>query len=237
MSSTWFTTLDHYCERLDPGFWAEPLNAVTNAAFLIAALMAYRLWRRAGGQDGPSLWLILVTASVGIGSFLFHTFATRWSLLADVIPIAIFIYSYFILAMRRALGLGAVAAALAMGGFVLFNVGFEAAWKLVLPAVTLNGSVGYLPAALALFAVGGLCRLRAGDASRRALAARALIGAGSVFVLSLAFRSVDAGACAALPVGTHFMWHVLNALVLFILMRAAIALGPHASARTSATTD
>lgn len=32
-----------YCERAqDPSFWAEPLNAVSNAAFLIAAFVAAR---------------------------------------------------------------------------------------------------------------------------------------------------------------------------------------------------
>ena len=29
--------LDLYCERLGPGLLAEPLNAVTNGAFLVAA--------------------------------------------------------------------------------------------------------------------------------------------------------------------------------------------------------
>ena len=33
-------SIDNYCERLDPGFWAEPLNAVTNAAFVIGAMIA-----------------------------------------------------------------------------------------------------------------------------------------------------------------------------------------------------
>ena len=32
-----------YCERgQDPSFWAEPLNAVTNAAFILAAIAATR---------------------------------------------------------------------------------------------------------------------------------------------------------------------------------------------------
>lgn len=29
----WNGYLDLYCERLIPGFWGEPLNAVSNAAF------------------------------------------------------------------------------------------------------------------------------------------------------------------------------------------------------------
>src|SRR5918993_1114655 len=100
----WSTSVDLYCERTDPSFWSEPLNAVSNAAFLVAALAAAPIRRRAGSRDWGSLFLILVTAAVGIGSFLFHTLATRWSLLADVVPIAIFIYSYFFLSMRGFVG-------------------------------------------------------------------------------------------------------------------------------------
>src|SRR3978361_958141 len=61
--------------------------------------------------------LVLV---VGLGSFLFHTLAVRWAMLADVIPIAVFINAYFFLAMRRFLGLwgaGALAATIAFAGF------------------------------------------------------------------------------------------------------------------------
>ena len=39
----WTDPIDAYCERLGPGFWAEPLNAWTNLAFLLAALLAPRL--------------------------------------------------------------------------------------------------------------------------------------------------------------------------------------------------
>ncbi len=43
---SWLTPIDNYCERLGPGFRAEPLNAATNGAFLAAALYALVLWRR-----------------------------------------------------------------------------------------------------------------------------------------------------------------------------------------------
>ena len=32
----WSTPVDLYCERLGPSFWAEPVNAFSNAAFLIS---------------------------------------------------------------------------------------------------------------------------------------------------------------------------------------------------------
>ena len=44
----WTASIDGYCERLDPSFWAEPLNAWTNLAFLLAAaVMAFPLMVRA----------------------------------------------------------------------------------------------------------------------------------------------------------------------------------------------
>jgi hypothetical protein len=217
MPESWLTPIDSYCERLGPGFWAEPLNAVTNAAFIAAALYALVLWRRAGARDWPALWLIAVTFVVGTGSFLFHTFANRWSLLADVLPIAVFIYSYFLLAMRRYLSLGLVAAIAVTVLFAAFNMSFDRLWLGILPGMTLNGSVGYVPAALALFAVGIVCGV-----SGMRDAGRALLTAACVFALSLLFRSIDDTVCARMPAGTHFLWHVLNALVLGLLMKAAI---------------
>ncbi|QRM31252.1 ceramidase domain-containing protein [Microvirga sp. VF16] len=217
MPESWFTPIDSYCERLGTAFWAEPLNAVTNGAFIAAALYAFVLWRRAGGRDWPALWLIAITFIVGTGSFLFHTFANRWSLLADVLPIAVFIYSYFLLAMVRYLNLGLVVAIAATLLFAAFNMSFGRLWFGILPGMTLNGSVGYLPAALALFAVGTVCQV-----SGVREAGRALLLAACVFALSLFFRSIDSTVCATMPAGTHFLWHVLNALVLFILMKAAI---------------
>ena len=39
----WTAQLNDYCERLGPGLWAEPVNFLSNAAFLLAALvMAWR---------------------------------------------------------------------------------------------------------------------------------------------------------------------------------------------------
>ncbi|RME99419.1 MAG: hypothetical protein D6773_12945, partial [Alphaproteobacteria bacterium] len=102
-----------YCERgLDPGFWAEPLNATSNIAFLAASLMAYADYRaRAQPQADPPaarflLFLILWVMVIGAGSFVFHTLATVWARLADVIPIAIFVLAYLFFAARRFLRLG-----------------------------------------------------------------------------------------------------------------------------------
>jgi hypothetical protein len=39
----------------------------------------------------------------------------------------------------------------------------------------------------------------------------------------LAFRTVDTAICPQFALGSHFVWHVLNAVVLYMLLRTAIA--------------
>jgi hypothetical protein len=36
---------------------------------------------------------------------------------------------------------------------------------------------------------------------------------------------MDREACALFPLGSHFLWHLLNAAVLYLLLRSAIAAG------------
>jgi len=215
--------IDAYCERIDASLWSEPLNAVTNAAFIVAVFAALALWLRRGRGDGPALALILVAFAVGLGSFAFHTVATVAASLADVIPIAIFIYGYFFLAMRRYLRLGAVGGALA-------TLGFFAASVLISRGLggLIGSSAGYVPALLALVGLGGYL------ASRRHPAGEGLIAAGAVFAVSLIARTIDGPLCALVPIGTHFLWHVFNAIVLYVLIATAIRVGPPRFPQTGA---
>ncbi|MBZ8134203.1 ceramidase domain-containing protein [Afifella sp. IM 167] len=207
----WTQQIDLYCERTDPGFWAEPLNAASNAAFLLAALYTFVIWRRDGGRDGASLYLICNVAVIGVGSFLFHTLASRWSMLADVLPITALIYAYFGIAMRRFFGLDWPVVVMTLFLFGAASWGGE-----VILRPLLGGSAGYAPALVAMAGVGTLL------AFVSHAAARYLILATAVFALSLASRMADNPVCASLPIGTHYVWHVLNAVTLTILILAAI---------------
>ena len=51
--------------------------------------------------------------------------------------------------------------------------------------------------------------------------ARSVLATAGIFLVSLTFRTVDVASCARLPLGTHFLWHVLNAVVLYRLLIAA----------------
>ena len=214
--------IDGYCERTGPEFWAEPLNAVTNAAFLVAAVAALALAARRGRIDPAVLWLSGLLAAIGAGSFLFHTFATAWAAILDVAPIVLFILVYFAVAMRRFVGLGWRGAILATLAFVALSAaGGPLLGPLLRPLI--GGSVGYVPALLALAVVGGWLAARP-DARQRG-AGLHLLAAAALFAVSLSFRVLDEPLCAAWPPGTHFLWHILNASVLFTALSGLIRHG------------
>lgn len=221
LDASWFTPIDAYCERLDPSFWSEPVNALTNGAFVLAGIAAALLTR--DRRDGPAVLLIALTFLIGIGSFLFHTFANRWSALADVVPIGVFILVYFFTAMRRFLGLSVPWAAGATVGFQGFAVLVTWLWRTTVVTPLgfdpINGSAGYLPALVAIVGVGLAAMPRDPETARR------LFIASGVFMLSLACRAIDARICHAVPLGSHFLWHILNGTLLFLLMRAVILRG------------
>ncbi|MEL6060246.1 MULTISPECIES: ceramidase domain-containing protein [unclassified Methylobacterium] len=219
----WFEPVRAYCERADAGFWAEPVNALSNAAFLLAAAAAARRASQARPPDRVGFGLAGLIAVIGIGSFLFHTLAVRWAMLADVIPIAAFIYAYLALALRRFLRLSRVRVVVGTAGFAMFGFSLtpmlDDMTGLDLSHLT-NGSIDYLPALLALFGVTAMTLMRPEE--HRIGTGRRLTGIGALFVISLAARSADQAACASLPIGTHPVWHVLNAVALYGLVATAI---------------
>lgn len=238
----WSQKVFAYCERgLSPAFWAEPVNATTNAAFLIASIAALALLYREPNHKRTITrhLLIALVFIIGVGSFLFHTFATRWAAVADVAPIGIFMLAYLAFALRRfaranvfwslvglAVFIGAMMAAGRLqcwDGQVGFNLDIPEGAR----GRCLNGSVSYLPAWAAMLLIGAYLTAFASDAFTRRRTGPIVLSAGVVFTASVAFRSLDMALCqtvtiAGMPIGTHFMWHVLNAVTLFLLLFAAI---------------
>lgn len=193
--------LDAYCERLGPAYWAEPLNAVTNLAFLLAAAL---MWRRTAGLSLARA-MSGVLAAIGVGSWLFHTHANGVTALLDVAPILGFILLYVFATSRDFLGLAGWRPWAMTLGFVPYAV----------LTVPLFSQIG-VPGSSAAYAPVPLLILMYALALRRAAPATALgmaAGAG-LLILSLFFRTIDLPLCAAFPLGTHFLWHLLNALML-----------------------
>jgi len=210
----WTAPIDAYCERVAQGLLGEPLNALSNLAFFAAAAYGLAVARRE--RSDWAVWLLAgLVGIIGVGSMLFHTFANRWSMLADVAPITIFIYAYFAFALRRFLDLSWPVTALLLGALLATNLAVTA----LTPPGLLNGSIGYLPALLAAIAMALVLR------SRRHPAYFHLTAAAITFAFSLVFRTADRVACHAVPIVTHFLWHILNAVVLGLYLEAAARFG------------
>lgn len=209
----WTQAVDLYCERTDPSFWSEPLNALSNVAFLLAAGFVLRVARRtAEGPAWDAVAFAALIALVAAGSFLFHTLATVWAEWLDVLFILVFIYVFLARFLARVAGLRWRGVAV---GLVAYGLASKALTAPFAPG-SFSGSYSYLPPLLALTGLAWFARRRA-DAGAKRLALAAL-----AFAISLALRTVDLGWCDAWPPGTHFVWHCLNALVLYLAATALL---------------
>lgn len=207
--------LDRYCERAAEGLWAEPVNVVSNLGFVVAAVLGARAYRREPGLSRREwdLWLLLAAVfAVGVGSSLWHLFAMPWALRADTLPIMLFINVYLLSCLFCVIGTPIGAGILLFAGYHLLNQLIARS----VPAETLNASVYYLPSWLFLAGIAGYLTLR------RAPHWHLFVSATAIFTLSLIFRTLDQRLCAMVPMGTHFVWHLLNAVMLYVLLLGLI---------------
>jgi hypothetical protein len=229
-----------YCERgTNPALLAEPINALSNFAFLLAGLVGLQLalWRPPEERNADQFLLPVLVLFIGLGSLSFHLYADQGTSLADVVPIAVFMLVYLGFALNRFLGVPPGFTVLLVIGFASIvglttqvqcsqgAIGFLGESAGARPC--LNGSVFYLPALFALIVVGLLLKERGHKA------APWLLFAAAIFAVSITLRSLDLALCDKVliegrKIGTHFAWHVLNALALFLLLRASLVRAPDA---------
>ncbi len=219
----WHAHVDIYCERIDPSFWAEPLNAISNAAFILAAAWgAYSAYKE--GITNPAVWfLIFLAFCIGTGSFLFHTYATVWAGFADTLPIWTFVATYTLVCIWL---IGGVAPSKIAIGVVILVALITVLWlandsppdpNAAPPAPSrFNGSEQYLPAIIAMIVFSTITLIRKHPIRYWFLAATL------TFFVSLVFRTFDMAICDAFPYGIHYFWHILNGLMIGLLLQALI---------------
>jgi hypothetical protein len=202
--------MDVYCERVGPGLLAEPLNAVSNVSFLLAAWAAWVLAKRTGTLSAGVRVLIVIAASVGIGSILWHTYPTALTLILDIVPILIFLIWYIWLYARNVIGMRSRFAVASAAAFVLGT------FFVILYSHVLHGALVYVPGLMVALVLGVF------HATERMVARFTLLAAAGVYMAALFFRTIDNEVCPVLPIGTHFLWHILIGLVTYLAMRCLI---------------
>jgi hypothetical protein len=201
-----------YCGRFNDGFWGEPQNALTNIAFIIAALFSLNVWRRQGQGDKFQLGMIALAGSIGIGSFVFHTMPNQATLMVDLVPIQIFgLVCIYYIATRHFSARPAVAVSAVFGFAFLRQI-----WIFFAPRGGLGGGITHVPT-LALLVTCGTLLWRKGDQ-----AGKYLLIACMPYVASLIVRTLDLPLCSYFPFGLHWLWHILTASAAGIVLYGLI---------------
>lgn len=203
------------CERHSLGWVAEPLNVISSFAFMAVAISIYRYYKSEEDLQRKWIWdvhaLTFITFIIGFNSVLFHAFPNPTTELLDTLAIVFFIIIYFWSVLFR---IGRCNLFQASICFIAF-VGFSHILVHQFPNA-LNDSIGYLSSMIALIMIAVHLHLKARPSSQHFMLA-AIIGVCSLFC-----RAIDKEICSMLPIGTHFLWHTLNATLLYILLKQLV---------------
>jgi len=198
--------MDFYCERTNGQIFNEPVNAISNIFFIIVSLSLIKILRKNQSNKIYYIQPILIFF-IGIGSFLFHLNPNIITLYSDVIPIFLFSLSFIFFFNRDIININYLNNALL---FLLFFFLF----LFITPKINyeiLNGSEFYFANYFFLTMYTIWLYLKKSDFFQ-------LLLLGFIFFnLSILLRSLDNHICEYFSIGTHFLWHFLNAYLLKIL--------------------
>lgn len=203
------------CERTGSTIFSEPLNVLSSFAFIFVAVKIYHFYRRHEDLERRWIWdihvLTILCFIIGVNSTIFHSYPTPITELLDTVPIVLFIVIYFISVLFRIGRCNLFQAAIALVAFTGFSYFLVHQFP-----QALNDSIGYLSSMVALIMIAVHLHLKARPSSQHFMLA-AIIGVCSLFC-----RAIDHAICPMLPTGSHFMWHILNATLLYILLKQII---------------
>jgi hypothetical protein len=197
-----------YAETNLDQFIVEPWNALSSLVIVAPALYWLFVIRKDLKNYGFLLFCVPFILLGGMGSMLFHAFrSSPWLLHLDVYPIValtFFISAYFWSKVFNSTGLALLL--IAGVGLLTYNL-FS-----FLPSHTAI-NLSYLIRGIALFLPIIFVLSRSGYTGLKQMIISVVL-----FVISLAFREIDARASIQfLPMGTHFLWHVFSGMGAFYL--------------------
>jgi hypothetical protein len=192
-----------YCERITDcragayGSIAQPVNAISNLAYLFLAIVVFRNRRRFGAW-----WLMIACAILCIGSTWFHAQPSQASHLGDLagmFAVFVFLASYAVFASHQ---LGKYWLATLIAIFI------SAVLIITLNPATSSANPVIIPTALVMFIHVGYGAIKKIQSWKNAILVVA------VFVVAYLARQLDAVSGICNPdslIQLHAIWHVLTA--------------------------
>jgi hypothetical protein len=197
-----------YCERVGHGPFDEPLNAISNLAFAIAAVLAAMRIRAFPGASSGAKQLPWTLGAVAVGSTLYHTFRSPVTFVVDLLPLIAFILGAIFLVLRRIM----TRSSEVIGVGTAF-IGLQIVVLFVVPNDYLNGSTPHV------LTFGFILLLMVPITRRYGSLVLQVVPIATLYALGIVFRTVDMALCPWLPTGTHFLWHIAGAAAGYSIVR------------------
>ena len=198
-----------YCEHEHKLFFiSEPVNTITNLSFIIAGIYLVRYYQKL--THGIEKFLVFLIFLIGAGSAIWHGTQTLVGELLDVFPIFFFIVSMLYALMQILTNLSEPVCRSYTLLFGIVHLTLVLFW----PDRSTMDLVGYAPVFIILIGSSLLAMLTISPISYYISMATGL------FIVSYFFRSIDLLVCPYTYVGTHFIWHILNSIVLVYCVKS-----------------
>jgi ceramidase len=204
-----------YCETLSAtyaSFPVEPANTVSNGVIVFFGLAALYLVHKRTPRAYDLYVVCAMLIACGVGSGVWHGLRDGAALVFEVQAGLLFLFGLAFCWSRRLWS--PVGTLIFVVAFVFtFMISrqylgmFQQRWVAAAPAVILFGSI-----------------LAAQTVMRSKKAALLGLGAMSLSLTALGFRTYDLEFCDSFPMGTHWLWHIFNSAGGFTAMLAIITL-------------
>jgi hypothetical protein len=201
-------SLPTYCERLTSGFLGEPINLLSSFLYIVAALTAWRNLTNSNNIKHKNFLqlMCLLVALIGIGSALYHSYPNRTTLLLDALPIYVLLVSLLAFLVNKI-----VDSPIFTVCIIFVYISTLLLGSLVWPELA-NGSVRHIITITFLSVVLSLLYKKFPVLIKKLFLILVL------FIVSLIARSLDVMLCSSLTIGTHFIWHIINAFAVYLLL-------------------
>lgn len=206
-----------YCESGIGLFSTQPINTISNIGLFLAAYFGYQYIKTHYVKNSTIRILPIILVITGVGSILWHGAPNILTGFADTLPLSIFVLVSFFFLLDKILPNKHLTWSV-LSVFIFLEVPFIFG---VFPS--LNGFLPYLIALIVgLFIFFGL-------AKKYKTLFPQLTGIAALFIVAFFFRTIDHTICSMIPMGTHFIWHIVNALIFYLLIRSFVAIEKHVS--------
>jgi len=201
------------CERSNLGFFVEPLNAISNIAFIFAGVGIYQLLAKNRVQKVEYRSLFILIFLVGFGSFLWHATRNFYALILDAVPVALSFAIITYIFLGKLIGNKLISLLIALLLIpTRFFISSFAPTDIVSSLVRnlINATVFLLLIVWAFRKCGKI-----------ALEGTIVL---IIYLIAITMRSIDLQVCPTFYLGTHSLWHIFNALAVYLTVKFLIKL-------------